>query len=70
MALREHYVIMCWGTLSYSGQGPSQLFRPIPVMLVMLVNCMEETTCGISISYVKQTHIHNTIHLVRERTSN
>ena len=41
--------------------------RPIPVILV---NCMEETTCGISISYVKQTHIHNTIHLVvRERTS-
>ena len=24
MALREHNVIMCWGTLSYSGQGPSQ----------------------------------------------
>ena len=37
------------------------VFRPIPVMLV---NCMEETTCGIAISYVKQTLV------VRERTSN
>ena len=64
------------GTLSCSVQGPSLW----SFSLFLLVNCMKETTSGISISYGKQMHIHNTIHLysdgcigwyraVKERTS-
>ena len=53
-----------------SGQGsrdPSEplVIRPTPrwsgSLVFSLVNCMDEATCGIPISHVKQMHIHNTI---------
>ena len=73
MSLREHYVlgVLCPVVFKVRACGHSAS---------LLVNCMKETTSGISISYGKQMHIHNTIHLysdgcigwywaVKERTS-